>query len=394
MKGKSLWFYRCLFSLMSSITTLYACPTFAQLSWGDKSSQTGAVSLSTTLRAKYQDTAYAYKTDDQKIKFDAALFNLNYTSTDTFADLEYRCYQYQTFCDFATLVSAYAGYNINSTDQITFGLQPVPFGPSRYWDSSFYASLNNTMGLQDVLNVGVNYHTELASHTQLDLAYFIRDGGHYQGESHDAARYSANFVDSLDPTQANLSEENMWIARVRQDLTALNNDHLKLSIGGSYWYSEIKDKHSNIDGQRNAWAVFGQMNYDDFAMILTGGQLDLQHQDHLKFSTLGAFDSEYYLANQGYFYTFDVRYQFKDVQDQFNVTPYLVLSGFDKTEKSFQNSERHIVGLAFDYKHTALYTEYVMSKNDPFIGGNKHSLAGGDHSSWNKLFNVTWIYHF
>ncbi len=49
-------------------------------------------------------------------------------------------------------------------------MQPIPFGPGRFWDSSFYAGINNTMGLQDASNLGANYHFELPSATKVDLA--------------------------------------------------------------------------------------------------------------------------------------------------------------------------------------------------------------------------------
>ena len=55
---------------------------------------------------------------------------------------------------------------------------------------------------------------------------------------------------------------------------------------------------------------------------------------------------------------------------------------------------RHIVGAAFDYKKFSVYAEYVMSKNDPFIGGTADSLALGDDGRWNTLLNLTFIYNF
>ncbi len=34
----------------------------------------------------------------------------------------------------------------------------------------------------------------------------------------------------------------MWMARVDQDLKFLSTDDLKVSVGGSYWYSDIENK--------------------------------------------------------------------------------------------------------------------------------------------------------
>ncbi|MBJ9984628.1 hypothetical protein IAE19_04125 [Acinetobacter sp. S40] len=371
-------------------------PAFAEVTFGDPNSELGAVTISGALRANYQDKEYGESSSDQKIKFDAAILKLGYESPDWFGKAEYRCYQYDKFCDFSTLVYGYAGYHLNSTDNITVGVQPIPFGPGRFWDTSFYAGLNNTMGLQDVSNLGANYHVELATATKVDLAYFATDGGNYHGASQDSARYTANVVKSADPLKTDLNEKNMWMARVDQDLKFLSGDDLNISVGGGYWYSDIENKKTAEDGNRNTWAIFNRIRYKNLNIVFTGGRQSISNQDKLspQASTFGSFDSEYDMANKGYFYTVDTSYSFKNVGDLLNVTPYLVLSGFDKKEPGFENSQRNIIGVAWDYKKVSLYTEYVMSKNDPFVGGTRSSLAEGDDGKWNKLLNLMLVYNF
>ena len=82
------------------------------------------------------------------------------------------------------------------------------------------------------------------------------------------------------------------------------------------------------------------------------------------------------------------------MRDNLNITPYLVLSGFNKDQKGYKDSQRNIIGAAWNYKNIAVYTEYVMSKNDVFIGGNADSFAAGDDNKWNKLANVIFTYTF
>jgi len=371
-------------------------PTFAGVTFGDPQSKAGVLTVSGAVRANYQDKHYGESASDQKIKFDAAILRLGYESPDWFGQAEYRCYQYDTFCDFSTLVSGYVGYRLNPTDNITVGLQPIPFGPGRYWDSSFYAGINNTMGLQDALDLGVNYHFEMPTATKVDLAYFATDGGNYHGASKDAARYTANVVSSSDPLKTDLNEKNMWMARLDQELKFLTTDDLKVSVGGSYWYSEIENKKASSDGTRNSWALFNRINYKNLNVVLTGGKQSITNKDALSphSSTFGSFDGEYDIANKGYFYTVDTSYVFKNVRDSLNVTPYMVFSGFDKKEQGFDDSQRNIVGVALDYKNVTLYTEYLMSKNDPFVGGAGTSLAAGDDGKWNKLLNVMLVYSF
>lgn len=380
----------------SVLVASMASQSFAGLAIGDPESEHGEVSVSGALRANYQDAHYGEQAADEKIKFNAAILDLGYESPKIFGKLQYRCYQYDTLCDFSTLVQAYGGYRINPEDNIIIGLQPVPFGPGRYWDSSFYASINNTMGLQDVLNLGVNYHFETNTATKFDLAYFAKDGGAYNGDSKDSARYTSNVISSYNSDSTDLSEKNMFVARVEQDINLWGSKDLNFSIGAGYWYSEIENKKTDKDGTRKVWNLFNKINYKDLNITLTGGKLDISNKDNNSpnSSTFGSFDSEYNIANEGYYYTVDARYTFKNVQEQINVTPYAVFSGYAKNEHNYSNSQRNIVGIAWDYKNVSLYTEYVMGKNDPFIGGSSSSLVEGDDGKWNKLLNIMLVYNF
>ncbi|WP_111893249.1 hypothetical protein [Acinetobacter sp. MB5] len=375
------------------LTAGIGLPTFAGITVGNPDSDLGALTVSGTVRASYQDKQYGTSASDQKVQFDAGILKLDYQSKNLFGHAEYRCYQYSKLCDFSTLVDGYMGYKLNQTDNITVGLQPIPFGPGQYWDSSFYAGINNTIGLQDAHDLGVKYHFEMPSATKFDLVYFLTDGGNYHGSSQDSARYTANLVNS---SETNLQEKNMWMARVSQDIHPLDNDDLKLTVGGSYWHSDIKNKNTAQNGSRNAWALFNTIQYKNLGISLTGGKTSINNKDQLDptLSTFGSFDTEYEIANKGYFYSVDLNYTFNNVHNLLNITPYVVFSGFDKKDKSFSNSERNIVGVAWNHKNISLYTEYVMSKNDPFVGGTLSSLAQGDDGKWNKLLNIMFIYNF
>lgn len=387
---------RLLTSAIGLYCTLFTPSTFAQLTLGDAQSSLGEINISATARANYQHKNYGEPASDQKIKFDAAILRLDYQSADWFGQLEYRCYQYDEFCDFSTLVTGYMGYRLNATDHLQLGIQPVPFGPDRFWDSSFYAGINNTMGLQDVSNLGLKYHFNVNPSTQIDLAYFNTDGGNYHGTSQDAARYSANIVQSSDPLRTQLQEQNMWMARINHQVQFKDHDDLKFSLGASYWFSDIENQVTKHKGEKNVWATFARINYHNLNFVLTGGKQTLQHDDRVNPNSvlMGSFDSEYDVANTGYFYTVDTHYPLKQKIKEFSITPYLVLSGFKKSQQQYADSQRNILGVAWNYKQLSLYSEYIWSKNDPFIGGNSQSLARGDDGEWNKLFNLMMIYNF
>ncbi|MCY6410815.1 hypothetical protein QTA56_01545 [Acinetobacter sp. VNH17] len=381
---------------LASALTAMITPGYAGISFGEANSETGKLIVAGYVRGNYQLKHYGEDADDQKLRFDAAQLKLDYERGDLFGHAEYRCYQYERLCDFSTMIDAYVGYRLNQTDQLVVGMQPIPFGAGRFWGNSLYGSINTTAGLEDVHNVGVNYHAELPTATKFDVGYFAIDGGHYSGQyTPDSGRYTSNYVHSDDPTQTDLQEKNMWIARISQDI-ALGIDGLGTQVGASYWRSDIDNNSTDQTGRRDAWAVFGKVNYGNLGVTLTGGKNDVSNKDlvQLDASLMGSYDSEYQVANKASYYTVDAGYSFKNVGRIGNITPYLMHSRYDKDMDAAKDSIRNIIGVTVDHKQLSLVAEYIMGKNDPFIGGTASSLAQGDDNKWNKLLNLTLFYYF
>lgn len=379
-----------------SVSLAAAClPASAgQFKWGDPESQAGQFSVSGFLRAKYQDKSWS--DNDHKLSFDTARVNLEYKSPNWFGYAEYRCYQFEKLCDFSTLTDAYVGYKINDQHQIQAGLQPIPFGPGRFWESNYYGGVITQIGLEDVHNLGVKYQAKFDQGSKLELSYFSGDGGAYSGPySDDASRYTTNFVKPEDPNISHLDEQNMWIARFTQELQGLPQG-VSSSLGASYWYSDIENKSFNREGDRTAWAVFGNLGYHDWTFGLTVGQNDVDNQDprNSKASLMGSFDDNFMVANKGTFYTADVSYTFKEVGPMDMISPYAMYSLYDKSESGYRDSSRHLIGVAGYYKDITLVAEYIMGKNDFLIGGPVDSYAEGSDSKTHKQVNLQIYYHF
>lgn len=388
--------YRKLKFSLSCLGFLSLCQVgySADLSIGDAKSVEGELKLSGFLRAKYEDKSWSK--NDQKLTFDVAKINIDYQSSLMFGRIEYRCYQYDKLCDFSALVDGYLGYKINETNKVTVGLQNMPFGPGRFWESNNYGGIVTQVGLEDVHNVGINYRTNLFANTDVDLGFFPIDGGDYHGKSVDSARYSSNFVkpDPSSEIQTYLKEENMWVARVNHKLK-FDDPDLSASLGGSYWFSDIKNKTNNETGRHKAWALFSQLGYQNFQVTLTGGHHKIDNKDPLNpnVSVAGSFDYYNYLANEGNFYTADISYTFKDVGKIGKITPYAMYSAYDKTG-SYKTSTRNIIGVSVDHKNLGFTTEYIMGKNDLLIGGNEYSLVQGNDNKTQHLLKMTVAYSF
>lgn len=380
-----------------SMMVIYSAMTSASaadLSMGDPKSDLGELSVSGFLRAKYQDKSWTE--NDHKLTFDAARINIDYTSPKVFGHIEYRCYQFDKLCDFSTLVDGYLGYNISEHHSIQAGLQAVPFGPGRFWESNYYGGIMTQMGLEDVHNLGIKYQAKLENGTQLELAYFNRDGGRYSGPyATDASRYSTNFVKPEDPSISHLDEQNMYVARVQQKLTVLP-EGWSSNLGASYWYSDIENKTFNTEGERKAWAVFGNLSYQEATLAITAGHNKVDNADPVstKASLMGSFDDNFMVANEGAFYTVDLAYAFNDVGPFHKIAPHFMYSHYAKSEENFNDSTRHILGITAYYQDFTFVADYIVGKNDFLVGGPVDAYAQGSSGQTEQMLNLQFYYVF
>ncbi|WP_144424785.1 hypothetical protein [Acinetobacter equi] len=377
--------------VMATLST----PVFAgKLSIGDATSMPGELSVSGFLRAKYQDKSWTE--NDHKLTFDAARINLDYKSPQLYGHIEYRCYQFDKLCDFSTLVDAYIGYNFNQQHHIQAGLQVVPFGPGRFWESNYYGGVMTQIGLEDIHNLGIKYQGKFDTGTQVEVGFYPGDGGSYAGPySEDASRYSTNFVKPEDGSITHLDETNMFIVRVKQDIDYLAED-ISSNVGASYWMSDIDNKTFSTTGKRHAWAMFGHLNYKNFELIATIGKNDVDNADPVtpNASLMGSFDDNFMVANKGVFYTMDLAYSFKNVGKFKKIQPHFMYSKYAKSESGFKDSSRHILGISAYYNNLLFVADYIVGKNDFLIGGPGDSYALGSADKNENMLNLQVSYLF
>lgn len=366
----------------------------ADLTLGDAKTDLGALTLSGFLRAKYQDKSWSE--NDHKLTFDAARINLDYKSPKLFGHVEYRCYQFNKLCDFSTLVDGYVGYNINDKHLLQAGLQAVPFGPGRFWESNYYGGVVTQIGLEDVHNVGLKYQGKFDTGTKLELGYFTGDGGSYSGPySEDASRYTTNFVKPEDSSQTYLDETDMFIVRVQQELSGLP-EGISSGVGASYWSSDIDNKTLGTTGDRQAWALFGNLHYNNLAVTTTLGKNEVDNADPItpQASLMGSFDDNFMVANEGMFYILDLAYSFKNVGKFSEIEPHFMYSNYAKSESGYKDSTRNIVGVTAYYNNLMFVADYIMGKNDFLIGGPNDSYAQGSADKSEQMLNLQVSYLF
>ncbi|AWL27619.1 hypothetical protein DJ533_02945 [Acinetobacter defluvii] len=392
---KKLWLYCATATLLSSSLS-YA----DGLTWGDKQAEAGQLTVSGAVRTRYQHKDFA---DDasEGANGDWKLADLklvvNYENPNWLAQSDMRCYQYNRLCDAIFLHSAWAGYKIDDQQTISAGLQPVDFGFGRFWGSSYYETLFNTLGYEDVHNLGLKYQLKQQDY-HLTLGYYPADGGNFKGTSKDASRYTGNFVEADDLDHGtHIQEKNMWVARASKNITWDTENRFSSEVGGSVWYSDLENKKTDETGHKSNWNIFSTTNYQDWQVMLLVGQQKINNKDHLmpNSSTLGAFDYAYNIANDGKYAMAELNYSIKDdFKGVTGIKPYLSYSQFFKDESGSEDSNRIIAGLAFNYKKVGVQAEYIWSRNDAMIGGSSKALAEGDNHDWNKLLYLAVGYYF
>lgn len=348
------------------------------------------------LHKDYADQALqGTKNDDWKLA-DIKLV-LGYENPNWIASIDTRCYQYESLCDAVFLKDAWAGYKFNEEQRLTAGLQFVDFGYDRLWGNSYYETILNTVGLEDIQNLGIKYRFNNDDY-HVALGFYPRDGGNYKGTSKDSSRYSGNFVQADNLNEGtDIEEKNMWIGRASKKINLNADASLKTEIGGAYWHSDLENKTTQLDGTRDAWSVFALTELNAWQWLFVTGAQDIRNADdlHPQYSTIGAFDFPYQVANKAKFVVNELSYAVdKPLFKLENIKPYISYSQFLKDESGFKDSERLMAGVYFNYKSIGVQGEYIWSKNDPMTGGSSNALAQGDSHQWNQMFYVSLGYYF
>jgi len=157
--------------------------------------------LGGAIRARYDYTSTA-----SNLQFDTAWVSLNYDSPTWFGASQYRFYQYYGHLgDTNYLTFGYVGYKIDDKQRVLAGLQQVPFGLLPYFGTTFYETIANPLGLEDVHNLGFKYQYQ-DDRWNVQAGFYPRDGGNWTGHSADSARYSVNLVQADDPSGVNCQD--------------------------------------------------------------------------------------------------------------------------------------------------------------------------------------------
>lgn len=318
------------------------------------------------LRTRYVNQYEPYASPHaRRYDFEALIMKVGYDSSTVFGSAVYR---FTTCCakgkmrigDLGFFTEAYAGYKISPQSQVIGGMNLIPFGLMPFASSSWYETMANQAGLEDVRNLGIKFvHTEGPFNLQAGYYVGSMPNGHNidaNGKG-DVDRYSPNVVNTgvRDGTQSNNREKDMIAARVSYKIS--HGESSSSEIGASALRSTIHNLDTSRDGSRNAAAI----HYDGkFGQWRTRFQFANQNFNVHNPATyvykndainLGFFGYAYPVAAKGNIYSFDLNYsvaeKFGDISD---VQPFATYSRFDKSIGGFRDSIQLLYGVSFTYR--------------------------------------------
>lgn len=349
--------------------------------------------------------------------FDTIRLETKYTSPTFNGYFQYRWYGggaraggydayngYKHIGDFHTLVDAWGGYKFNANHQVQVGLQPIPFGVGASWGNTFYLGIANSLGLEDVHNIGAKY-TYDGNGLNVQAGFFPMDGGTYHGKDAKYGggghRYTVNFDKGYGATDT--EEKNMFIGRVAY--TFKHAEKSSTEVGVSGWRSTIENALTNQDGHRTAWTVHAKSQFNKLGLLAQAGRLDVS-QEALATTGyaadtvyVGGFDGSFRIAPKGNIYVAEVNYAVDGKWGYISgVMPYINYSTYRKSNSAFADSTRIIPGVQFSFGKLYVYAEMHYGKNDPYVGQSYDSAlaegGGVDRDKWQKAFYMNIGYYF
>ncbi len=352
----------------------------------------GQLKIGGALRARY-DYTFDYAQNVSKLNFDTFRIDVNYDSSTFFGSAQYRFYGGAYPYDYTSQVGrinfpafAWLGYKTSDSTRVVVGLNQMPFGLLPYASNTFYQTLINNVGLEDVHNLGAKVLYKSGS---VDLQF---------GFSKNGARYSVNVVDA-DSGVAGGSrnrERNIMVGRLAYALQHSANASSELGI--SALHSTLHNADTDDNGHRNAYALHYGGKFGPLGVLAEAGRQSMSPRNPAADNgsvTFGAFDGTFNVASKGDFYSAEVSYALPWVAGPVNqITPYLNYSAFIKDKSGFKNSERFIAGAHFNAGPLFVYTEMRWGKNDPYTGDYVNGAAAGGDDVWKKVFFANIGYYF
>lgn len=327
--------------------------------------------------------------DVRKLNFDTLILNSDINFKNYGFEFEYRvlggAYPYaytDNLGDISFLKKGFFKYKKEDLS-IQLGLNQVPIGSKPYFSNSVIETLGYVLGIEDLYKVGIK-----AEGKNFSVGFYPQDVWNGEGTSNgDSYSNIITKADSYLENGTNFEEKNAFVLKYHRNTSKNLNDDLGISL----FYSDLDNKDSGENGNRLITGIDYSLTKGNQNFVINAFYNKIDNG--LKYTTLGAYDGTFNIANEGVLYSASYNYavnsDYLKNKDINNLGFYANYSLYDKKERNFNDTQRIILGTSFFYRKN-IYTafEWIIGKNDPYVGGGSYAngMAQGGNNHWeNKI---------
>ncbi len=331
----------------------------------------------------YRDWDDASKDKGGDLEFDVFRLNLDGDYRNITFSAEYRWYEYMH-----VVHHAWVGYRFDEDLEARLGVNKVPFGLLPFASHNFFFSSNFYLGLEDDYDSGIKLLHDRGP-WRFALAFYKNADW---GNASSFDRYSYDIV--VDEAEGQHNEEtNQLNARAAYDWQIDESFHVEL--GTSLQYGELYNRVTSDKGDRWAAAVHADayLNRWNLQLQVTRYEYDPDNPPGVSDAVVrvGAYGYSEYIPAEATSYIANLAYEWPVQWGAIEaVTFYNDFSYVDKDESAFEETIMNVLGFSVAAGPVFTYFDYVVAKNQPFIGGT----MADDTDDWNTRFNVNVGYYF
>lgn len=343
---------------------------------------------------RFQYSREGYNADNRRRNgdgdFDIFRLDLRGTVGGVTLDAQWRWFQYMS-----AMHHAWLGYDFDENSQLQVGLTRIPFGNQPYNSHSYFFSSNYYMGLEDTYAMGAQYIYD-SDPWNVQLAFFKNDGmGGVDGYVSDrTASYSYNVTGVRQPGEGIFDDPSHPAGAVnsmagRFARTFAVGDDLSIEAGASLLHGKLRDATSSI-GDYSAWALHANADWRNWNVQAQALRYDYDVDggaDRLAVGAYGFYDS---IAARADSYSFNVAYHLPVSWGPIgSLDFYNDHSLVNNKSGNLPATRMNVLGVAVAAGSLYTYLDYVIARNQPFIGG---SMAGEGETE--HRFNVNFGFYF
>lgn len=293
----------------------------------------------------------------------------------------------------AFLKQGWFQYDFSDQSQIQVGLHQVPFGIQQYNSNNWFFNMTYYIGFEDDHDMGLKYIHD-SNRWQWQVAYYKSAEEFVFG----LAEPSPNRY-SYDVTGRN-KENNQFDLKLVRRLGDSLAHKLGISTQGGLLY--------NIDTKRNGTRYAGAVHYEHQAKH-SPWNMKLQAMLYrinpkyaagaeVDFVKMGAYGSNYNVANIGEIYTAGVSYHIPiNTKLLQGIDIYNNYGYYNKRISGYENAHMNVLGALWTAGPMYIYSDAAFGYNHPWLGPEwTDAFAAGtpDNTKWHMRFNINLGYYF